>query len=136
MPNILQKFIPQGEVVQIQSLDFIKQCAEYALSCCPSKLKKDLANISITVENLVPNEVMQELKIEKKNELLGLYKILESQQGHELILYRNPLIMYAKTYGEDIAHVVSRVTIYEISHRANCTNLRKQWLDKVKKKLG
>lgn len=120
-------------IVFIPTLQQIQDYASAALLCCPSKIQRMLGDTHIIVENYATNEILNELGVKNKNELLGLYKIHQDDSGRTLTLYRGPLVLYAQISRELISSVVARVTIYEISHRTNCLSLRKQWLDKMRK---
>jgi predicted Zn-dependent protease with MMP-like domain len=120
------------EAFKIPSLNQIKEYSTNALSCCPTKIQKVLKDTQIIVENFASADVLRELRVANKNELLGLYKT-HSSRRRDLILYRCPLVLYAKVFNESIQNIVARVTVYEISHRTNCVSLRKQWLDKLRK---
>lgn len=124
---------PSLPVIFAPTLRQIQDYASTALLCCPNRIQKVIHDTEITVENYAPSEVLQELKVKNRNELLGLYKIHPEDGGRTLTLYRAPLILYAQSSNEFISSVVARVTIYEISHRTNCLSLRKQWLDKMRK---
>lgn len=128
--------LPATSDAAIEALPSLRQIHEYAsntLLCCPTKIQKLLYETQIIVENFAESAVLQELKIKKRNELLGLYRLRKNSKGRDLILYRCPLILYARSLGEGVDSVVARVTVYEISHRANCVSLRKQWLDKIRR---
>ncbi|MDR1208631.1 MAG: metallopeptidase family protein [Holosporales bacterium] len=121
---------------QIFDVPCIKQIKEYAtnaLFCCPAKIRGTLNDTEIVVENFAPVDVLSELRVKNKNELLGLYKMQNENNTKSLILYRGPLVLYAGSSNESVSNVVARVTVYEISHRANCVSLRKQWLDKIRR---
>lgn len=133
MKDLQTKPIQYFNTLELPTLDEIKTFANHALMYCPTKIQKTLINTSISVENFVSKEILKELNLSDKKELLGLYKVYDNSKKRELILYRCPLIMYSLNSNEDILSVVSRVTVYEISHRSNCSYLRKQWLDKIKK---
>lgn len=124
---------PSLSVVDLPSLEQIRDYAASTLLCCPLKMKNILCETRIVVENYAKKSVLDELKIKKKTELLGLYRIMKNTKGRDLLLYRCPLILYARSLGEPVPSVVARVTVYEISHRANCISLRKQWLDKIRR---
>lgn len=125
-------FEPSLSVVFVPTIQQIQDYASAAMLCCPHKIQKMLSDTNIIVENYAPGDVLKELNVKKRNELLGLYKIHSNGSGRTLTLYRGPLILYAQLSRESIASVVARVTIYEISHRTNCLSLRKQWLDKMR----
>lgn len=132
MTNNLQSlFAPSLSVVFIPTLQQIQDYASAALLCCPNKIQKMLSDTNVIVENYASCEILNELKVKNRNELLGLYKIHSDGSGRTLTLYRGPLVLYAQVSKELISNVVARVTIYEISHRTNCLSLRKQWLDKM-----
>jgi predicted Zn-dependent protease with MMP-like domain len=120
------------EAFEVPDLNQIKEYSTNALLCCPAKIQKVLKDTQIIVENFASVEVLRELRVSNKNELLGLYKT-HSNKRRDLILYRCPLVLYAKAFNESIQNIVARVTVYEISHRTNCVSLRKQWLDKLRK---
>jgi predicted Zn-dependent protease with MMP-like domain len=132
MKKEIQDFVDYYNVLELPPLDLIKEYANNALLCCPPKFQKVLASTTVTVENFVTIDILQELNVLRKEELLGLYKVFDSKKKRELVLFRVPLIMYSIATSEDIESVVARVTVYEISHRANCVSLRKQWLSKIK----
>lgn len=118
-------------VLALPSIRAIQEYANRALYCCPKKIQSVLTDTCVSVQNFASHDILLELNVSDKNELLGLYRM----QDHirELILYRCPLILYSQSTQENIASVVARVTVYEISHRANCVSLRKQWLDKIRR---
>lgn len=120
-----------GTVFNIPNLETILDYANRALHCCPRKIENVLNDTVISVQNFAPQDILTELNITDKNELLGLYQMHDKIR--ELTLYRCPLILYSRSTQDEIANVVARVTVYEISHRANCVSLRKQWLDKIRR---
>lgn len=122
---------PTHRIFNLPDLDAIQEYADRALMCCPKKIQEILLDTKIIVENFASKEILSELNVQDKNELLGLYRMQD--HGRELILYRCPLILYSKSSNETIASVVARVTVYEISHRTNCVSLRRQWLEKIRK---
>jgi predicted Zn-dependent protease with MMP-like domain len=122
-----------SKVFNVPCIKQIREYATNALHCCPAKIQNTLHDTQILVENFAPKEVLNELRVKNRNELLGLYKMHNDNHSKNLILYRAPLILYAENSNEAIANVVARVTVYEISHRANCVSLRKQWLDKIRR---
>lgn len=131
-----QSVLPEESfvVAELPSLRQIQDYASKALLCCPTKIQSLLRDTRILVENYADPKVLNELKIKSKSELLGLYRFLKNSKRRDLILYRCPLVLYSRSLGEPIDSVVARVTVYEISHRANCVSLRKQWLEKIRQK--
>jgi predicted Zn-dependent protease with MMP-like domain len=116
----------------LPSLELIKIYADTAMECCPKEIRKTLTNTSIIVENSVPKHLLRKLEITSASHLLGLYKVYDAPLKCELTLFRGPLIMYAISSNEEIGTVVARVTVYEISHRSQFSNLSKQWLNSIK----
>ncbi|MDR2464219.1 MAG: metallopeptidase family protein [Holosporales bacterium] len=125
--------IDQSQVFRIPCLKQIKEYAAMALYCCPAKIQNTLRDTRIVVENFASEDVLNELRVKNKNELLGLYKMHGNGNEKDLILFRGALVLYAKLSKESISNVVARVTVYEISHRANCVSLRKLWLEQIRK---
>ncbi|MDR0631129.1 MAG: metallopeptidase family protein [Holosporales bacterium] len=121
------------QVFDVPCIQQIKEYATNALYCCPAKIRGALSDTEIVVENFASPDVLNELRVKNRNELLGLYKMHHENDTKNLILYRGPLVLYAGSSHESISNVVARVTVYEISHRANCVSLRKQWLDKIRR---
>ncbi|GHS91847.1 hypothetical protein AGMMS49949_02930 [Alphaproteobacteria bacterium] len=133
-PMSFPLFLEEANIFRVPSLKEIQDFSRDAMACCPLKIQKTLKDTLISVENFAPAEVLKELRVKNKNELLGLYRINdEPSKKRELVLYRVPLVLYSKTSCEPIFNVVARVTVYEISHRTDCVALRKQWLDKIRK---
>lgn len=122
-----------SSVFDLPCLNQVREYAANALFCCPTKIQNVLFDTQIIVENFASWDILEELKVKNKKELLGLYRMRNEKKQRDLILYRCPLVLYAQSSKEMISSVVARVTVYEISHRANCVSLRKQWLDKIRK---
>jgi predicted Zn-dependent protease with MMP-like domain len=122
-----------NRVFCIPCLKQIKEYAATALYCCPAKVQNTLRVTRIVVENFASKDVLDELCVKNKNELLGLYKMHSNSNEKDLILFRGALVLYSKLSKKSISSVVARVTVYEISHRANCVSLRKLWLEQIRK---
>ncbi|MDR0625523.1 MAG: metallopeptidase family protein [Holosporales bacterium] len=129
-----KKSRPKSNVFVLPSLEDIKKYAQMALACCPGKIQPNAQQITITVENYVSSALLQNLLLNEKERLLGLYRanMVTSLCKNEVILFRGPLVLYALNSGERVEDVVARVTVSEILHKSNFAYLKKQWLNSIK----
>jgi predicted Zn-dependent protease with MMP-like domain len=81
--------------------------------------------LGIRTEPHAADDVLQSLEIADPSELLGLYhgvnlarKSVFDLAGlpDEVIIYRNPIIAYARATGQPLADVVRHVLVHEIGH--------------------
>ncbi len=104
---------------EFQSL--VEQCFE----AMPDDYRSACEGLSIRIEGHASDDVMTSLQVSNPYELLGLYHGINltqksvfdlPSQPDEIIIYRKPIIAYAKARQYDLADVVQHVLIHEIGH--------------------
>src|SRR3989338_5145485 len=91
----------------------------------PKKYMGYTKNLLVRIENFPDEVTLQNLSLNDKYELLGLYrgvpipfnspKSLKSQADF-ICLYRGPIISYARDNSENIPDLIQKVMIHEIGH--------------------
>jgi len=98
---------------------------ERAFEDLPAVYRDACRGLSIRSEPQASSEVLSALEISNSNELLGLYHGVNLTQKSvfdlpslpdEVILYRNPIMAYARATGRPLAEVVTHVLVHEIGH--------------------
>jgi predicted Zn-dependent protease with MMP-like domain len=81
--------------------------------------------LGIRTEPHATDDVLRSLGIDDPSELLGLYHGVNlarksvfdlASLPDEVIIYRNPIIAYARATGQPLADVVRHVLVHEIGH--------------------
>jgi len=107
------------------SLDDIAELAERALAAIPERLRRHVAGVGITVEEMADDETLDEMGIENPWDLSGLYRgtplhqrsFSDVARGPDLIfLYREAILLEWIEEGEDLYRLVRNVLVHEIAH--------------------
>jgi acetylglutamate kinase len=107
------------------TLDDIAELAERALAQIPERLRRHVAGVGITVEEMADDETLDEMDIESGWDLSGLYRgtpLTErslgdvARQPDLIFLYRQPILLEWIEEGEDLYRLVRNVLVHEIAH--------------------
>ena len=107
------------------TLDDIAELAERALAQIPERLRRHVAGVGITVEEMADDETLDEMGIESAWDLSGLYHgtpLTErslgdvARQPDLIFLYRQPILLEWIEEGEDLYRLVRNVLVHEIAH--------------------
>ena len=91
----------------------------------PEVYREACRGLGIRTEPQASSEVLSALDVANPFELLGLYHGINLTQKSvfdlpslpdEVILYRHPIIAYARATGRPLAEVVTHVLVHEIGH--------------------
>lgn len=105
--------------------DDIAGLAERALAAIPARLRRHVAGVGITVQELADDETLTEMGIDSPWDLTGLYRgvpltrrsVLDVAREPDLIfLYRQPILLEWIEEGEDLYRLVRSVLVHEIAH--------------------
>jgi predicted Zn-dependent protease with MMP-like domain len=108
----------------VTSAEF-QHLAQRAWDALPETFRDAVGNLVIQVEDWPSRDALASLEIESPLDLLGLYHGvgLPFQSVGDLprppgmiLLYRAPILAYARASGETLADVVNHVLIHEIGH--------------------
>jgi predicted Zn-dependent protease with MMP-like domain len=112
--------------------------SQKTIDSLPEKFKKATSSLIVKVENFADQETLRNLKIIDRYDLLGLYKgtplpvkrTLSSFPLPDVVmLYRCPLIRYARDSQETIEHLVHQVIIHEIGHHFGFNDYDLGWIE-------
>lgn len=101
------------------------QLVTQAFEALPERFREACTGLSIRVEAHAPEAVLEALELRDPMGLLGLYHGINLTQKSvldvprspdEVVLYREPMIAYAKREGLPLADVVGHVLVHEIGH--------------------
>lgn len=123
-------------IVRMPAVAEIYDFAYESLQRLPKSFRSHLKNFVIEVKNFADKEVLTELSMTDRYDLLGLYrgvpiplKKKTSRKNHDVIyLYRCPLIRHALENEEDVKSLVHHVLINEIGHHFGCTAHEMAWM--------
>jgi predicted Zn-dependent protease with MMP-like domain len=99
--------------------------AEQAVAAIPERLRRHIENLTITVEDLAEDELLDEMGIESPWELTGIYQgtpIGERSMSDiarlpdRIVLYRQAILFEWIELGEDLGRLVANVVVHEIAH--------------------
>ncbi len=119
--------------------DAIADLAEAALTEIPAALRQHVAGVSITVEELADDDVLDEMGIESAWDLTGLYTgtpIGNRSAGDiarppdMIFLYRQAILLEWVENGEDLGRLVRNVVIHEIAHHFGFTEAEIEALER------
>jgi predicted Zn-dependent protease with MMP-like domain len=103
----------------------IADLAEHALAEIPEALRRHVAGVGISVEELADDATLKAMEIANPWDLTGLYhgtplgqrSVLDVVRGPDLIfLYRQPILLEWVETGDDLGQLVRTVLIHEIAH--------------------
>ena len=106
-------------------IDEIAALAERALDAIPARLRRHIAGVGISVEDMADEATLAELGIESPWDLSGLYRGVPIGQRSSgdiarppdlIFLYRQPILLEWVEEGEDLYRLVRSVLIHEIAH--------------------
>jgi len=104
--------------------DFERLAAE-ALAGIPEELRRHVQDVVIRIEEFPDRGTLHDMRLHSPYDLLGLYRgvslnqksIFDSGRLPDLIyLYRQPLLAYWRSTGEDLRRLIQHVMIHEIGH--------------------
>lgn len=106
-------------------IEEIASLAEQALEAIPARLRRHVAGVGITVEDMADEATLAEMGIESPWDLSGLYRGIPLQQRSSsdiarmpdlILLYRQPILLEWVEEGEDLYRLVRSVLVHEIAH--------------------
>jgi predicted Zn-dependent protease with MMP-like domain len=106
-------------------LDDIAALAERALEAIPERLRRHVAGVGITVEQMADDETLDEMGIESPYDLSGLYRGTPlhqrsfsdvAREPDLIFLYRQAILLEWIEEGEDLYRLVRNVLVHEIAH--------------------
>lgn len=101
-----------------------EKAAEDALRGLPRRIRRNLENIAVVVEDRAPGDLLEEMEIDSPFDLLGLYQGVPVQHRgfyygnvlpDKITLYQEPIESICRTE-EEIKRKVQEVVIHEIGH--------------------
>ena len=107
------------------------ELAEDALSAIPKPLRDLLKGVSILVEDIADDDLLQGLGLENPYELTGLYLgvplteksvMAVPEEPDRILLFREPILLEWVEGGEDLFRLVRNVLIHEIGHHFGLTD--------------
>lgn len=132
------KIVPmRNQYSEMPDLADIYAIAYRTLGDLPDKYKPYTQNLIVRVENYPSHDILNNLKLPDKNDLLGLYRGVplplkvsptNSKLPDIIHLYRCPLIKYATDNHQSIDELVHHVMIHEIGHHFGYTESDSEWL--------
>jgi predicted Zn-dependent protease with MMP-like domain len=115
---IRANFLPNIDYFYNLSLDIVESL--------PDDFSFSQEKLTIKVENYPEQNILDELKIANRNDLLGLYRGIPTvpnankknilKNENIIFLYRGPLIKYSFEHREPVESIVKHVLIHEIGH--------------------
>ncbi|MBP9828757.1 MAG: metallopeptidase family protein [Proteobacteria bacterium] len=123
-------------VVHMPAVAEIYDFAYESLQRLPNSFRSHLKNFVIEVKNFAENNVLEELSMTDRYDLLGLYrgvplplkKKTSNKKPDIIYLYRCPLIRHAVENAEDVKALIHHVLINEIGHHFGCTAHEMAWI--------
>ncbi len=123
-------------VVHMPAVAEIYDFACESLQRLPNSFRSHLKNFVIEVKNFAENNVLEELSMTDRYDLLGLYrgvplplkKKTSNKKPDIIYLYRCPLIRHAVENAEDVKALIHHVLINEIGHHFGCTAHEMAWI--------
>ena len=116
-------------VLRMPAVAEIYDFAYESLQKLPKSFRSHLKNFVIEVKNFAEHNVLAELSMTDRYDLLGLYKGIplplkkktRSKKPDIIYLYRCPLIRHAVENEEDVKALIHHVLINEIGHHFGCS---------------
>lgn len=116
-------------LVYVPDVSEIYDFAYASLQRLPESFRAHLKNFIIEVQNFADSEILAELDMQDRYDLLGLYrgvpvalkKKVSNKEPDTIFLYRCPLIRHARENDDDVKALVNHVLINEIGHHFGCT---------------
>ncbi len=110
--------------LQIREQDF-EALVQRVFEALPEMYREACRDLAIRIEPQASAEILSALEIADPFELLGLYHGINLTQKStfylpslpdEVIIYRNPIVAYAKKSGTALSDTVHHVLVHEIGH--------------------
>lgn len=128
-------------IVRMPAVAEIYDFAYQSLQQLPKTFRSHLKNFVIEVKNFAEIDILEELSMKDRYDLLGLYrgvpvplkKKTRNKQPDIIYLYRCPLIRHAVENQEDVKALVHHVLINEIGHHFGCTAHEMAWMRQYSK---
>lgn len=105
------------------SLDDMYDIVESVVQSLPQDIGRIALSLEITVDNFPPADILADLGIANKYDLLGLYRGLpvktqatNGPSSNAIFLYRCPLLRYSEEHQEPMDHLIRHVFLYEMGH--------------------
>lgn len=126
------------DLTDLPDLTDIYNLAYHVIDHLPSQIQALSKNLIVRVENFADEQTLQSLHISDKYDLLGLYRgiplPLKSNSNSAvmpdvILLYRGPLIRFAKENKETISKLVYHVMIHEIGHHFGYSDQDMEWIE-------
>lgn len=123
-------------IVHMPAVAEIYDFAYESLQRLPKSFRTQLKNFVIEVRNFAENDVLEELSMKDKYDLLGLYrgipvplkKKTARKKPDTIYLYRCPLIRHAVENAEDVKALIHHVLVNEIGHHFGCNAHEIAWI--------
>src|SRR5512146_2437304 len=102
-----------------------ERLAKEALAGIPEELRRHVQDVVIRIEEFPDRGTLYDMGLRSPYDLLGLYRgvsinhksVWDSGRLPDLIyLYRQPLLAYWRSTGEDLRALIQHVMIHEIGH--------------------
>lgn len=102
------------------------------------KFQAHTSTLLVRVENFADKEILEQLNIKDKNDLLGLYRGTPVPQKNQnstvtvpdvIFLYRCPIIRFARETHESIQKLVHHVMIHEMGHHFGYSDYDMEWIE-------
>ena len=120
-----QNAAPRTDFTTPPDADCIAALAERAFAAIPDRLRREVDNVGIHVEDMPDGETLDELGIESAWDLTGLYRGTPlhrrsvddiARMPDMILLYRQPILLEWVETGEDLYRLVRSVLVHEIAH--------------------
>lgn len=130
----------RNEAADMPDLADLYTMAYKTLASLPEKFKPFVKNLLVRVENFADDDIIKNLKLDDKYDLLGLYRGIplplkatpNSGNLPDIIyLYRCPLIKYASENNSKVEDIVHHVMIHEIGHHFGYSDHELDWISKL-----
>ena len=111
--------------IKAPSLGELELLAEEAFRRLPQKFRSLCEGLVIRVEDFPTDEVLDQLRAQTENDLLGLFQGLglpfrsesaPTQMPNMIWLYRRPIIDYWAEHEESLGDIIVHVLVHEIGH--------------------
>jgi predicted Zn-dependent protease with MMP-like domain len=107
-------------------LDDFQNLAESAFNALPETFRGLIGEVSISVDDLPEDDVLEELGIESPFDLLGLFQGVGLAHApaspstgslpNRIWIYRRPILDYWAEHDETLEAIITHVLIHEIGH--------------------
>lgn len=123
-------------VTALVDMPTLSNLAKDVITSLPSSIQDELQSLMIRVENFPSQDILDELNLQSRYDLLGLYKgipVPEKQKNAQglpdiIFLYRAPIILHAKEHNDTIENLIYHVMIHEIGHHFGFSESDLTWI--------